>query len=151
MATKKEADGEHPGGHYLVVEDAEKPSTWHLRVRGPDGKPDHHLMGAAWAALHGGYRGNKYEGPNPDAALEKLKALYKSEGMDLPSETAAELVGAYHELMSEVEKYAEAHNCPANIAMSEAIRLWPELWERYSREVMKVVSKAQGQEDRAIE
>jgi hypothetical protein len=83
--TKKEADGEHPSSHYLVVEDTEKPSTWHLRVRGTDGKPDHRLMGAAWAALHGGYRGNKYEGPNKPEALAKLKSLYESEGMDLPS------------------------------------------------------------------
>jgi hypothetical protein len=30
-------------------------------------------MGAAWAALHGGYRGNKYEGPDRSAAIAKLK------------------------------------------------------------------------------
>jgi hypothetical protein len=82
--TKKEADGEHPSSHYLVVEDAEKPTTWHLRVRGADGKPDHRLMGAAWAALHGGYRGNKYEGPGKETAIAKLRALYRSEGMDTP-------------------------------------------------------------------
>jgi hypothetical protein len=48
-------------------------------------------MGAAWAALHGGYRGNKYEGPGKEAAIAKLKALYKSEGMELPSGTNSEL------------------------------------------------------------
>jgi phage I-like protein len=42
-------------------------------------------MGAAWAALHSGYRGNKYEGPGKEAAIAKLNALYKSEGMELPS------------------------------------------------------------------
>jgi len=89
--TKKEADGEHPSSHYLVVEDAEKPTTWHLRVRGADGKPDHRLMGAAWAALHGGFRGNKYEGPGKEMAVAKLRALYGSEGMELPSHTNGEL------------------------------------------------------------
>jgi len=92
MMTRKEGDGEHPSSHYLVVEDAEKPSTWHLRVRGTDGKPDHNLMGDAWAALHGGYRGNKYEGPGKAEAIGKLKGLYKSEGMELPSETQSEIL-----------------------------------------------------------
>jgi hypothetical protein len=75
-------------GDYLVVEDRTKPSTWHLQVR-TNGKPDHRLMGAAWAALHGGYRGNKYSGPNAGAALSKLRALYASEGIPLPSEKEA--------------------------------------------------------------
>jgi hypothetical protein len=43
-------------------------------------------MGAAWAALHGGYRGNEYEGPGKEEAVAKLTALYESEGMDLPGE-----------------------------------------------------------------
>lgn len=84
--TKKEEDGEHPSSHYLVVEDPKEPSTWHLRVKDVDGKPDHRLMGAAWAALHEGYRGNKYDGPQKQEAIAKLEALYKSEGLDLPSE-----------------------------------------------------------------
>jgi len=29
-------------------------------------------MGAAWAALHGGYRGNKYEGADKDKAIAHL-------------------------------------------------------------------------------
>jgi len=90
MATKKEADGEHPSSHYLVVEDPNEPSKWHLRVRDTNGKPDHRLMGAAWAALHGGYRGNKYEGPNKEEAISKLKSMYRSEGMELPSDTSSE-------------------------------------------------------------
>jgi hypothetical protein len=70
---------------YLVVDEDGK---GHLPVRdSPDGPLNHHLMGAAWAALHGGYRGNKYEGPGKQAAIEKLKALYKSEGMEPPSES----------------------------------------------------------------
>ena len=62
------------------------PDGKHLPVTGEDGKPDHHLMGAAWAALHGGYRGNKYEGPDKEKAIAALRALYKSEGMELPGE-----------------------------------------------------------------
>lgn len=69
---------------YLVTE---ADGTTHLPVTGDDGKPDHTLMGAAWAALHGGYRGNKYAGPNKAEAIDKLKAMYKSEGMDTPAES----------------------------------------------------------------
>jgi len=36
------------------------PEGKHLPYTDESGKPDHNLMGAAWAALHGGYRGNKY-------------------------------------------------------------------------------------------
>lgn len=82
--TKTEEDGEHPADHYLVVEDPEKPSTWHLRVKDVNGKPDHRLMGAAWAALHEGYRGNRYEGPQKAEAIRKLKLLYEQEEMPLP-------------------------------------------------------------------
>ena len=85
-AMKSEGDGEHPASHYLVVEDPEKTSTWHLRVRNAKGELDHSLMGGAWAALHGGYRGNKYEGPKKAEALAKLKELYKREGMSTPGE-----------------------------------------------------------------
>lgn len=82
--TRTEADGEHPAGHYLVVEDPETVTTWHLRVRDVNGDPDHRLMGAAWAALHGGYRGNRYEGPGKAGAISKLTAMYAAEGMDVP-------------------------------------------------------------------
>jgi len=57
----------------------------HLPVTNNEGKPDHGLMGDAWAALHGGFRGNKYEGPDKAEAIAKLEKLYKSEGMDLPT------------------------------------------------------------------
>lgn len=68
---------------YLIVEDKEKPTTWHLQVR-TNGKPNHGLMGSAWAALHEGFRGNTYEGPDKQQAIDKLKALYKQEKMDVP-------------------------------------------------------------------
>ena len=81
-------------GDYLVVEDRTKPSTWHLQVR-RNGKPDHGLMGGAWAALHGGYRGNKYAGPNKEQALSKLRALYAAEKMPLPTEKSYESFTVY--------------------------------------------------------
>lgn len=87
---KSEDDGKHPASHYLVVEDKESPSTWHLRVRDVNGKVDHRLMGAAWAALHEGYRGNKYAGPDREGAMHKLKALYEQEHMAEPGEVHAQ-------------------------------------------------------------
>ena len=71
-------------GDFLVVEDPQKPSTWHLQVK-RNGTPDHGLMGSAWAALHSGFRGNPYQGPNKAEALAKLKKLYASEQMDVPA------------------------------------------------------------------
>lgn len=73
------SDGGHGG--YLVEKDGQKHLPTHK-----NGKADHRLMGAAWAALHGGYRGNKYEGPGKQEAISKLKALYKREGMEPPGE-----------------------------------------------------------------
>jgi len=84
--TKTEADGKHPASHYLVVEDEQKPSTWHLRVAGMDGKPDRRLMGAAWAALTVGFRGNKYQGPGKTKALLKLRQMYRQMDAPVPSE-----------------------------------------------------------------
>lgn len=88
----KTVDGErYPASDFLVVEDAEKPTTWHLQVR-RNGKPDHRLMAAARAALTspGGHRGNRYEGPDKAAALKRLKALYADEEMDWGESEAAE-------------------------------------------------------------
>lgn len=83
-ATTKTVNGRvHDMSDFLVVEDKEKTTTWHLPVK-VKGKPDHRLMGAAWAALYGGYRGQKYTGPQKQQAISKLKALYKSEGMEVP-------------------------------------------------------------------
>lgn len=84
--TKSEGDGDHPASHYLVVEDPQKPTTWHLRVKDKAGKIDTRLLGAAHAALTKGYRGNKYEGPQSGKAMAKLRNLYKSAGLDWPEE-----------------------------------------------------------------
>ncbi len=84
--TKTEGDTSYPASAYLVATDPKTVTTWHLRVRDAEGKADHGLMGAAWASLHEGYRGNKYEGPGAAEALTALKALYQSEDMPLPGE-----------------------------------------------------------------
>ena len=83
----KESQGEKAGaeghGGYLVTDSK---GNQHLPTR-RNGKPDRGLAGAAWAALHGGYRGNKYAGENKGAAIAKLKRLYAREGWELPGET----------------------------------------------------------------
>jgi hypothetical protein len=71
-------DSVEKGVRYLVPPD-------HLPVTDEGGSPSHSHMGAAWAALHGGYRGNKYEGPDKDKAIASLRRLYEQEGMEVPS------------------------------------------------------------------
>ena len=73
--------GEDRSIKYLVTE---SDGTTHLPVTTESGTPDHGLMGNAWAALHGGFRGNEYAGPNKEEAISKLKAMYKAEKMDEP-------------------------------------------------------------------
>ena len=73
-------------GGYLVVEDD---GIRHLPTT-VDGHLDHHLMGAAWSALHEGFRGNRYDGPQKDEAIAKLRRLYKEEGLPIPGEKADE-------------------------------------------------------------
>ena len=78
--SESKARSDQPASDFLVVEED---GTRHLPVK-RNGKLSHNLMGAAWAALHGGYRGNKYEGPGKSSAIAKLKKLYASEGMETP-------------------------------------------------------------------
>ena len=73
---------------YLIV-DAE--GKGHMPVRdAPEGPLNLDLMDVAWAVLHGGYRGVRYEGPGKLAAVKKLKALYRAAGMDEPTAPGAE-------------------------------------------------------------
>ena len=83
--TKKMGDQRHGSDDFLVVEDPEKPSTWHLPVK-VMGRPNRKLAGQAWAALFSpnGFRGQKYEGPDPSGAKRKLRALYKAQGWETP-------------------------------------------------------------------
>jgi len=147
---KKEAEmdkAKRPGspnpGDYLIVEDREKPTTWHLPVK-ENGKPNHRLMGAAWAALHQGSRGNKYSGPGKSEAIAKLRRLYESEGIPLPSESKSSFTiyktadGTYHWLAIFSNKYRDNDNPPeilsesAHLDFANAVKSgeWPlpELW-----------------------
>lgn len=87
--TKKIGNRTHVASDFLVVEDPESPSTWHMPVM-VSGKPDRRLMGAAWAALFDpkGYQGNPYAGPKKSQAQSKLKALYKKIGAEMPASEA---------------------------------------------------------------
>lgn len=88
----KTINGEtYTSGDFLVVEDPNSPDTWHLPVK-RHGKPDHDHMGKAYAALTKGFMGNKYQGPNKQHALAKLRSLYKSAGMEWPGNTQESLV-----------------------------------------------------------
>ena len=82
-ATKKAAS--NTPSDFLIVDDPQKPTTWHLQVK-RNGTVDHHLMGAAWSALHSGFRGNVYQGPGKTEAIAKLKKLYAAEKMPVPAE-----------------------------------------------------------------
>ena len=70
-------------GDYLIVEDRTKPTIWHLQVK-KNGKPDHGLMGSAWAALHSGFRGNVYSGPGKGEAIAKLRKAAEEHGIAAP-------------------------------------------------------------------
>jgi hypothetical protein len=107
--TKKEGGCEHPASHYLIVEDPEKVTTWHLRVKDCEGNIDNRLLGAAKAALTapGGHRGQKYEGPNKEEAIRKLKRLYKEQGLEWKSDVDDEddpVIHILNELKSEISQ-----------------------------------------------
>lgn len=102
--TKRVGGRTHERGDFLVVEDTEKTSTWHLPVK-VRGTPNRRLAGAAWAALFDpdGYRGNRYEGPKAAEAKRKLRALYRSEDWEMPEESSEAETGE----MSEMDEYVQ--------------------------------------------
>ena len=106
-AMKTVGGKKYPSGDFLVVEDSEKPTSWHLQVK-KNGTPDHNLMGGAKAALTVGYRGNTYEGPDKAKALTRLKALYKTEDMDWKEVDKAEVPEA--EMPEEVQEVGKRLN-----------------------------------------
>jgi hypothetical protein len=96
----------------------------HLPYTDASGNPSHKLMGAAWAALHGGYRGNKYEGKGKDAALAKLKAVYKSEKMDTPEESFSLIGDFFQESLAGSDSYSSIQSsvmCAINAKIKAAI------------------------------
>ena len=98
----------YPASDFLVVEEPQAASTWHLQVK-KNGKPDHQLMGAAHAALLSpqGFRGKKYAGPNKRQAIAALKQLYAEEEMEWPvaeSARLAEFDGSLQDYCRRVER-----------------------------------------------
>ena len=102
IITKAEGDGDHPASHYLIVEDPEKSTTWHLRYKNLQGDIDHDLCGSSWAALTdpNGFRGNKYEGPGKQEAISKLKKIYADQGWNLPGEKPKKSIDVYETLVA---------------------------------------------------
>lgn len=92
-AFKTERGLQFPAGDYAYVPDAEKPSTWKLRLTStPGGDPDPRIVGMAVAALGEGFRGNKVQIPAEDKGkvVARVRAAWlkankdKDEG-DLPA------------------------------------------------------------------
>ena len=80
-ATKTEDGQEYPASAYLVVEDPQKPTTWHLRYKEyVNGKLQitRNMCGRASAALNPNepYRGRPYKGPRKQEAKRKLRGIY---------------------------------------------------------------------------
>lgn len=81
---KRDGGQEYPASAYLVVPDADKPSTWKLRVwESSDKKVTVPQLGRAAAALGPGFRGRKVQLSDADreSALTKLRGLYKKAGV----------------------------------------------------------------------
>ncbi len=123
----KTVDGKaYPASDFLVVEDTEQPSTWHLQVK-RNGTPDHNLMGGAKAALTspGGYRGNVYEGPGKTEAIRKLKALYDAEDMEWSESAVAQarnLIERALSLLAEIEAPGNGNGPePMTESLSESV------------------------------
>jgi len=72
-------------GDFLVYGDKADPQTWHLVVR-EKGKPNHIWMRNAWAALHEGHKGMRYEGPLRELARKRLRKLFEAERIAVPDE-----------------------------------------------------------------
>lgn len=102
---------------YLVAKDG-----GHLPYTDEDGSPNHNLMGAAWAALHKGYRGKTYDGPDKAKAISKLKGIYKSEKMATPAESFALEGEFFQEALAQNDAYS-AIQSRVQCALDKAIRM----------------------------
>ena len=76
----------------------------HLPYTGPDGKPDHKLMGAAWAALYSNHRGQPYAGPDKEGAKARLRRIYEQEGLDTPAQKGETMPFTLEQLEAKVLK-----------------------------------------------
>ena len=80
-ATKTEDGREYPASAYLVVEDPDHPTTWHLRYKeyvNGELLPTKNVCGRAAAALNPNepYRGRPYKGSRKEEAKRKLRGIY---------------------------------------------------------------------------
>lgn len=146
---------------FLVVEND---GTKHLPVTDESGKPDHHLMGAAWAALMdpNGFRGKRYEGPDKQKAISKLKAMYRAEGLPIPSESGRmlqldagdpmgrylmdrQLHSNYLRLGGESRIYTAIDQVPPYVPQ-DARKQWMDIWNSTFK-----AAKAKGLSDKVAE
>lgn len=118
--TKTEGGCAHPPSHYLVAEDSQHPTTWHMLVKNCSGSYDRGHASAAYAALTSNHRGHAYAGPNKSGALSKLHSIYNSQGWQWPSENKAELRSVIEEVIEEMQTPIEAHPLDAAIAELKA-------------------------------
>lgn len=86
--TKTENGQKFGAGAYLIVPDANLPSTWKVRVEESPGKVTVPQLGRAYAALTSGFRGNKVQATPAQiaAAKRKLRSLYKSHDAPWPGD-----------------------------------------------------------------
>ncbi|MFH1556817.1 MAG: hypothetical protein ABII76_18500 [Pseudomonadota bacterium] len=132
--TKTEGGATYPASAFLVVEDPEAVGTWHMRVRDENGDLDPQLMGKAWAELHqavGEHR--RYEGPNRDEAIRKLRALYRSISRPVP--------GAPQEAMREWYGYGYGAEAPGYDVADVSARSFADL--RARREAQDLAAMAE--------
>lgn len=122
------------GVKYLV------PDGNHLPYTDESGKPNHRLMGAAWAALHQGYRGNEYSGPDKEGAISRLKHIYQQEGMDTPSEKARVALVAFGVPDSDLDTYL----AKISDLLAEEMRQIAETEETLKPEQIKKCAEALG-------
>ena len=114
--TKKIGGEQLPAGAFLVVGDPAKVGTWHLPVKRASGKADRARMGAAWAALHGGYRGHKYQGEGKAQAIVKLKKLYSEVGASVPQTKAAPKLSAR-------DRFIRSRNVPSKKELKASFKV----------------------------
>ena len=83
VPAKTEGGEKFTAAAYLYTPDPKKPSTWKLRIEETPGKITVAQLGRAAAALGKGFRGNKADVSEADAAKckAKLRAAYKAAGI----------------------------------------------------------------------
>lgn len=109
VQVKTEDGYEYPEKCFLYVPDAEKPSTWKLRICAPEStEVTREQLGAAAAAFSpGGFRGQKVELPQADIAKVKTKLREEYAKLGVKEEDVPQSIKEV-EVKSLQEKFAEA-------------------------------------------